>query len=103
MLGNSPKEKMNNYRVKEKSIDRKDSEVDQLGTIGTIFIFAIGGVVLMICIIAGAFKVREYREETHYIKMEINRSDSLDEREYWERRLQKHYARVNPFYKLKKK
>ena len=35
--------------------------------------------------------------------MEIGRSYTLEEKASWEQELKKHYARLNPFYRLKRK
>jgi len=56
----------------------------------------------MLCCVVLAFKIRAFREEAHYIKLEINRSFEEDERKYWQRRLKKHYAKLNPFRKKEK-
>ena len=57
----------------------------------------------MLSIVICACKTRNYREHTNYIKMEIGRSYTLEEKAFWEQELKKHYARLNPFYRLKKK
>lgn len=61
------------------------------------------GVVVMLCCVIGAFKIREYKEQIYYYKMEIGRSDDPVERRHWEHQLKKQYARMNPFLRLRKK
>ncbi|MBR3866102.1 MAG: hypothetical protein IKM67_05265 [Clostridia bacterium] len=71
--------------------------------IGVLLIVLLCSIILMLCCVVLAFKIRAFREEANYIKLEINRSFEEDERKYWQRRLKKHYAKLNPFRKKKEK
>ena len=69
----------------------------------TFLIAVAGGLMLMLFCVAAAFKIRDYKEEIRYIKMEIQRSDDPDEFEYWQNQLEMQYARINPFRRWIKK
>ena len=73
-----------------------------MNTFGTVLIFALGGLVMMFCIIAGALKISKFSKEAKYFKMEMGRSDDPEEYAYWQQQLEKHYRRINPFYRIKK-
>ena len=45
------------------------------------FMIIVVGFVFMLFCVAAAFKIREYKDEVHYIKMEINRSDDPNEKD----------------------
>lgn len=65
--------------------------------IGILLIVLLGSLILTLCCVVLAFKIRAFREETYYIKLEINRSFDENERKYWQRKLKRHYAKLNPF------
>lgn len=69
-----------------------------------LFVAAVAvGIVVMLCCVIAAFKIREYKGQIHYYKMEIGRTDDPGELKYWERQLEKEYAKINPFLKWRKK
>ena len=69
---------------------------------GFLIAAAIGLILMLACIVV-AFNIRDYKEGIAYYKMEIERSDDPNEIRFWKHQLDKHYAKMNPFCRFKKK